>query len=421
MDVPDWDDLDDLTDEEREALEEKAIAGATASRTPEELETEIAVLDRLLVKSAAVKASPTYAKWDSLRDTLDDADEMRDDTGARRKVIIFTEHKDTLDDLVDATHAAPWAGRRRGHHPRRHQARGPQEGQGDVRAGRARACSWSRRMPPVKASTCKNAHLVINYDLPWNPNRIEQRFGRVHRIGQPNVCHMWSLVAKDTREGDVYGRLLEKLEEQRAALGGRVYDVLGQLFEGNALRDLMIAAIREANAPERQRYLIEVIDPKISEGIPESARGQPVGAVAARRLKSTRFALEMERAEAARLQPHHVEAFFHKAFADVGGSLRIREGHRFEVRRVPGEIKERDRVTGYGQPVVDVLSPRHLRPEVRQGGRQQPPRDTPSSWSPADGRNDERYRRPSSRRTPPRRDPCRSFRREHDAVCGLPS
>src|SRR5690606_22039207 len=84
-----------------------------------------------------------------------------------------------------------------------------------------------------------------------------------------NTCFMWSLVAEDTREGDVYGRLLEKMEEQRTALGDRVYDVLGQLFRGNALRDLMIAAIKEANAPERQRYLVEVVDPKISEGIPE--------------------------------------------------------------------------------------------------------------------------------------------------------
>ena len=81
-------------------LKDKAIAGATSARTPAELETEIAVLDRLLIKAAAVKSSPTYAKWDALRDTLDDNDEMRDDTGARRKVIIFTEHKDTLDDLV---------------------------------------------------------------------------------------------------------------------------------------------------------------------------------------------------------------------------------------------------------------------------------------------------------------------------------
>ena len=96
---------------------------------------------------------------------------------------------------------------------------------------------------------------------------------------------MWSLVAKNTREGDVYGRLLEKMEEQRTALGGRVYDVLGQLFQGNALRDLMIAAIREANAPERQRYLIEVIDPKISEGIPELLKANQLVPSSSTRLK----------------------------------------------------------------------------------------------------------------------------------------
>src|SRR5437016_12169593 len=75
----------------------------------------------------------------------------------------------------------------------------------------------------------QRAHLMVNYDLPWNPNRLEQRFGRVHRIGQTEVCHLWNLIAANTREGEVYLRLLEKLDEERAALGGRVFDVLGQL------------------------------------------------------------------------------------------------------------------------------------------------------------------------------------------------
>ncbi|MGO8657466.1 helicase-related protein, partial [Rhizobium ruizarguesonis] len=87
-------------------------------------------------------------------------------------------------------------------------------------------------------------HLMVNYDLPWNPNKIEQRFGRIHRIGQTEVCHLWNLVAADTREGEVYARLLEKLEVAREALGGRVYDVLGELFEGVALRDLLFEAIQ---------------------------------------------------------------------------------------------------------------------------------------------------------------------------------
>ena len=97
----------------------------------------------------------------------------------------------------------------------------------------------------------QRAHLMVNYDLPWNPNRLEQRFGRIHRIGQTEVCHLWNLVAEETREGDVYRRLLEKLEEARKALGGQVFDVLGKLqFEGAPLRDLLIEAIRYGDQPE---------------------------------------------------------------------------------------------------------------------------------------------------------------------------
>jgi hypothetical protein len=97
----------------------------------------------------------------------------------------------------------------------------------------------------------QRAHLMVNYDLPWNPNRIEQRFGRIHRIGQTEVCHLWNLVAEETREGDVYRTLLDKLEQARQALGGQVFDVLGKLqFEGKPLRDLLIEAIRYGDQPE---------------------------------------------------------------------------------------------------------------------------------------------------------------------------
>ena len=90
----------------------------------------------------------------------------------------------------------------------------------------------------------QRAHLMVNYDLPWNPNRIEQRFGRIHRIGQTEVCHLWNLVATDTREGSVFLRLLDKVEEQRKAYQGKVFDVLGEAFEGKPLRDLLLRAIR---------------------------------------------------------------------------------------------------------------------------------------------------------------------------------
>ncbi len=107
----------------------------------------------------------------------------------------------------------------------------------------------------------QRAHLMVNYDLPWNPNRIEQRFGRIHRIGQTEVCHLWNLVAEETREGDVYRRLLEKLEQARQALGGQVFDVIGKLqFEGKPLRDLLIEAIRYGDQPEVRARLTTVLD-----------------------------------------------------------------------------------------------------------------------------------------------------------------
>jgi SNF2 family DNA or RNA helicase len=95
-----------------------------------------------------------------------------------------------------------------------------------------------------EGTNLQRAHLMVNYDLPWNPNRLEQRFGRIHRIGQTEVCHLWNLVAEETREGDVYRKLLEKLEQARQALGGQVFE-LGKLqFEGRPLRELLIDAIR---------------------------------------------------------------------------------------------------------------------------------------------------------------------------------
>ena len=101
---------------------------------------------------------------------------------------------------------------------------------------------------------------MVNYDLPWNPNRLEQRFGRIHRIGQQEVCHLWNLVAKETREGDVYFRLLEKLRVESEALNGRVFDILGEVFEGNSLKDLLLEAIRYGDQPEVRARLGQRIE-----------------------------------------------------------------------------------------------------------------------------------------------------------------
>src|SRR5688572_6407787 len=200
----------------------------------------------------------------------------------------------------------------------------------------------------------QRAHLIVNYDLPWNPNRLEQRFGRIHRIGQTEVCHLWNLVAEETREGDVYRRLLEKLEEARRALGGQVFDVLGKLqFEGRPLRDLLIEAIRYGDQPEVRARLNRAIEhgvdrPHIQGLIEERALAHDV-------MDSSRVAHireEMERADARRLQPHYIESFFLEAFKRLGGTVRQREPRRFEVTHVPAPVRNRDRQIGAGDPVL---------------------------------------------------------------------
>lgn len=362
-------DEDDLTEDELIELED-GVASMSAAETVEELQAEIVAVQELVDKARRLRSSPSYSKWDRLRDTVDPTqnEHMNDGTGNRRKMIIFTEHRDTLDDLVGRLRALLG----------RDDAVTVIHG-GVRREDRRKAVETFRNVPECvflvatdaagEGVNLQNAHLLVNFDLPWNPNRIEQRFGRVHRIGQHEVCHMWSMVAKDTREGEVYRRLLEKLEEQRKALGGRVYDVLGRVFDGASLRDLMLQAIEYGNDPARQQELFAVIDAKVGDGLAEVLAQDSLVASTLDVAEVQEIRRDMERAEAARVQPHHVELLFKRAFASLGGRLLPRDGgRRYEIRNVPAGILERDRVIGRGKAVVKAYSritfdQRHVRLE----------------------------------------------------------
>lgn len=194
----------------------------------------------------------------------------------------------------------------------------------------------------------QNANLMVNYDLPWNPNRLEQRFGRIHRIGQQEVCHLWNLVAKETREGDVFFRLLEKLQVVSEALHGQVFNVLGEVFEDNSLKDMLLEAIRYGDQPEVRARLNQTIDNVLDREHLMTILNRD--ALAQESLTPERlFAVkeEMEKAEARRLQPYFVRSFFMKGFESLGGSIYPRESERFEITHVPAELRERDRlITG---------------------------------------------------------------------------
>ncbi|MGQ9725228.1 MAG: helicase-related protein, partial [Tepidimonas sp.] len=372
LDADDVQDLEEAPENEVEAAEEEILDQATAASTIAELKLEIETLAHLEALAADVRRSGQDTKWRELSQLLGEiftpaalsAGEPNPppySTGAipkpvsspRQKLVIFTEHRDTLVYLEQKIGALLG---RLGAIAIIHGGMGREE----RRQAQERflydpeVCVLLATDAAGEGINLQRAHLMVNYDLPWNPNRLEQRFGRIHRIGQTEVCHLWNLVAEETREGDVYRRLLEKLEEARRALGGRVFDVLGKLqFEGKPLRELMIEAIRYGDQPEVRARLARVIEhaadrAHIQELLEERALVHDV--MDASRLARVRA--DMERAEARRLQPHYIESFFLEAFRRLGGTAREREPRRYELTHVPAPVRHRHRQIGVGDPVL---------------------------------------------------------------------
>jgi superfamily II DNA or RNA helicase len=344
--------LDDAPDSEVERTEQTLVEGASAARTIGELEIEINTLIQLENIAQDVIRAGTDKKWEELSRLLMDTPEMTDGEGERKKLIIFTEHRDTLNylskriiTLIGKPEAIVII----------HGSMGREERK------KAQESFTQDKFVSILIATdaageginLQRANLMINYDLPWNPNRLEQRFGRIHRIGQTEVCHMWCLVADETREGDVFVRLLEKLSIEREALGGGVFDVLGRVFEGAELRSLLIEAIRYGERPEVRERLRTVIDKALDRDhlralLEERALAHDV--MDATRVRQIRE--DMERAEARRLQPHFIKSFFLEAFHHLGGTIREREQNRYEITHVPSVIRGRDRQIGIGEPVL---------------------------------------------------------------------
>ncbi len=368
LDADDVEDLEEAPDNEVEAAEEEVLDQATAARTIDELKAEIATLSRLESLALAVRRSGEDRKWRELASLLGEI--FSPDSGPkeapaaairiappvpspRQKLVIFTEHRDTLSYLE--ARVTTLLGRK--------DAVVTIHG-GMGREERMKAQESFKHDPEVQVLIAtdaageginlQRAHLMVNYDLPWNPNRIEQRFGRIHRIGQTEVCHLWNVVAEETREGDVYYTLLKKLEQARQALGGQVFDVLGKIqFEGRPLRELLIQAIRYGERPEIRARLTQAIANAVDTSqlqnlLEERALAHDVMDVS----RVARIREDMERAAARRLQPFYIESFFLEAFSQLGGAVRQREPRRYEVTHVPAPVRNRDRLIGTGEPVL---------------------------------------------------------------------
>ena len=340
-------DFDDFDDEELENLENAVIDAATA----DELDAELVELTELVRLAEEVRTSGVDTKWIELRDLLR-SDDFRGGTPPR-KLIVFSEHKDTLHYVTERI---------------RNELGRPEAVvtiHGGMKREDRRAVQDRFRVDPTvrvlvatdaagEGVNLQAANLMVNYDLPWNPNRIEQRFGRIHRIGQKLPCHLWNLLAQTTREGKVFERLFQKIEQQRGTYGDQVYDVLGTSHINTSLQELLIRAIREDEESVRLRYMDQVIEHDIGQELVDILNERALVAGLAQSASSDEIRHRMESAKARRLQPWFVEAFFTAALELYGGRISRREADRFEITRVPAAVRSHaDRNFG---PVHDRYS-----------------------------------------------------------------
>ena len=352
-DAEDMEDFEESPSEEQEQTEEAIVDQTTAAQTIAEMEEEIKTLQHLTAMADGVRKSGEDRKWDELSRLLQENEKIIGPNGVREKLIIFTEHKDTLFYLADRIRSllgreeavvTIHGGMKR---EERHQIEERFKQDKDVLILVATDAAG-------EGINLQRAHLMINYDLPWNPNRLEQRFGRIHRIGQMEVCYLWNLVSRNTREGFVFQRLFDKLEEERKALGGRVFDILGKIsFDNKPLRELLIEAIRYGNDPHVREHLHQVMDAsldrnKLMQLLQERALTTDI--INPQKVMAIRE--DMERVEAHKLQPHFIESFFIQAFRNLKGRINKREHGRYEITYVPYDVRNYDVRINIGVPVL---------------------------------------------------------------------
>ena len=305
-DFEEWQEGRNDLDEEVENI----IDLATASETIPELKAEIATLEDLVRRARDVRSLQEDSKWVQLRSILGSKVFEQTTAEKARKIIVFTEHRDTLDYLERKISALLGNETVLTIHG------------GTRREERKIAQERFTNNPEVlvllatdaagEGLNLQRSHLMVNYDLPWNPNRIEQRFGRIHRIGQREVCHLWNLVASDTREGEVFVRLLQKIETMSTAYNGNLFNVLGEsgAFGEQSLKDLLLKAIRYGDDPQTKKKLDIVIDAGVSKGAKELLQNHGLARDVMGQVDIEAIRAEMDRARERRLQPGFIAGFF---------------------------------------------------------------------------------------------------------------
>jgi SNF2 family DNA or RNA helicase len=337
-----WEEAAEDQQHDLESRLDEVVDSATAAQTKEELIVEIHTLDVLVAEARVVRNSGQDAKWRELSSILSDNVLESGSSPMPHKLIIFTEHRDTLNYLqrrVVTLLGRPEAVVTIHGGLNRDERRQRQHDFVNNPAARILIATDAAG----EGLNLQRANLMVNYDLPWNPNRIEQRFGRIHRIGQKQVCWLWNLMARNTREGDVYLRLLSKIAQMKTAYNGNLFNVLGDsdAFEGRPLKDLMIDAIRYGDRDDVKAQLNRTIDSSVANGLEELVKEKSANTSMYPSLDVRKVRELMEQTRERKLQPGYIAAFFLAAFKRLNGAARLRESQRWQLTHVPATIRSK--------------------------------------------------------------------------------
>lgn len=321
---------EDMDEGQREAVDRR-IFRQVLSDDPEDVEDERDQVASLLRQAETLRNHPE-AKFAELLRVLDISDVIRRED---EKLVIFTEHKDTLDNLADRltkmgyTVATIHGGM---------DVEARKQAQRDFRTRAKIMIATEAAGEGINLQFCR---YLINWDIPWNPNRLEQRMGRVHRYGQKGDVWVYNLVATNTREGKVLEKLLLKMDVMREQMGtDRVYDVVDELLEDVPLIQLIEQSIDSDTgaeaAAETERRLNGGLEQRANELVALQKKQSLASKMDLREARKLRDASDERR-----LQPLFIQRFFTQAYQAAGGTItEDRHFPAFHLSRTPGEILE---------------------------------------------------------------------------------
>jgi hypothetical protein len=337
------DDFDDLTEEEQQRIITQ-FEGEVLSADPAVLREEINRLTRLIDREKVLECRDAHSKLNRLRALLNEQGLFRDPA---MRLLVSTEHKDTLDYLAGDGHDGRPLGKLREWGLTLTQIHGGMKvGDRDTPGSRIYPEREFKGSAQVLVATeaageginLQFCWLLINYDIPWNPVRLEQRVGRIHRYGQEHDCLVLNFVAQNTREGRVLQKLLDRLREIRRELGtDQVFDVVGEVFPGALLEKLfrdMYARLTDEH--KIQDRIVKDVSPDRFRAITESA----LEGLARRELNLSAIVGKSAEAKERRLVPEVIEQFFGAAAPESGLQPKptAPDARVFRVGKVPRNL-----------------------------------------------------------------------------------